>query len=263
MEGICKHNMTGFCKFGEQCRKRHIKEICFNNECTSTSCIKRHPRICKFFSMHGSCKFGEECAYRHIISKEQSDISELSAQIKILTSTIRDMSKSLLHLEKEIETLKDERKVKSTFKCDKCSESFSSEYLLNNHVEAQHINTIINNMNSFTDPFEIVRIEEVNISLELSSDKATREEDFFLDCETAIESCPLSSTPYHITEGQCTYPSCLDIASNFFQKTKLDVSQVKYNGCKQISSYSNVFLCDLHIKFVPFLELRKNPPVIL
>ena len=89
MEGICKHNMTGFCKFGEQCRKHHIKEICSLMTVPKHLASRDTP---EFFIMYGSCKFGEECAYKHIIFKGESDISELSAQIKCLKSTIKDMS---------------------------------------------------------------------------------------------------------------------------------------------------------------------------
>ena len=99
-------------------------------------------------------------------------------------------------------------------------------------------------------------------SLQLSLHLEDRDEEFF-DTPSSPHILSPASNPSHITKGQCTYPSCLQTACNFFKKTKLDISHIKYNGCKQISSYLNVFVCDLHIKFVPFQELRKNPPVIL
>ena len=106
MEGLCKHNQRGFCKFGYTCRKQHIKENCEYESCTSKLCNRRHPGICRFFTLYGACKFGKECAYKHIILKEHSDISELKSQIKSLASTISNMSQSIHHLEIQIKTLK-------------------------------------------------------------------------------------------------------------------------------------------------------------
>ena len=49
---VCKHFKFGFCKFGEKCKKQHLKEICQTEDCNLKTCNKRHPKICKFFSLY-------------------------------------------------------------------------------------------------------------------------------------------------------------------------------------------------------------------
>ena len=56
---VCKHFKYGFCKFGEKCNKQHLKEICQTEDCNLKTCSKRHPKICKFFSVNqpGSTRY--------------------------------------------------------------------------------------------------------------------------------------------------------------------------------------------------------------
>ena len=65
-ENVCRHNKFGFCKYGNTCRKRHIEEVCDNEECETNLCARRHPRSCRFFSEFGRCKFGEFCRFKHV-----------------------------------------------------------------------------------------------------------------------------------------------------------------------------------------------------
>ena len=60
----CKHFQTGYCKFRKQCRNKHIVEMCQTEHCASESCIKRHPKVCRYFSTF--CKFGDNCRYKHV-----------------------------------------------------------------------------------------------------------------------------------------------------------------------------------------------------
>ena len=110
MEGICKHYQKGFCKFLDNCRKQHIKESCPNENCSSTSCNKRHPRVCNFFTSFRTCKFGDNCACNHTISRAHSDISELQSQLNTLSNTISVMSTTIDYLVKELEGVKTKSK---------------------------------------------------------------------------------------------------------------------------------------------------------
>ena len=62
---ICKKNKFGYCKFGNQCRRKHLDENCEIKECDSSSCDKRHPKRCYYYSEYKRCKFGEYCKYNH------------------------------------------------------------------------------------------------------------------------------------------------------------------------------------------------------
>ena len=104
MEGVCKHNQRGYCKFGMQCRKHHINEICQNGNCSLEVCQKRHPNVCKFFSIFGSCKFGEDCAYTHIKSKRENSIEKLIKEIEHLKRKVDELmtEKAVNDLEQNI-----------------------------------------------------------------------------------------------------------------------------------------------------------------
>ena len=96
---VCKHFKFGFCKFGERCNKHHLKEICQTEDCNLKTCNKRHPKICKFFSVNQVCKFSDACCYKHKLSTHHCNILE---QISSLHATISSMSESIQTLENEI-----------------------------------------------------------------------------------------------------------------------------------------------------------------
>ena len=101
---VCKHFKFGFCKFGERCRKQHLKETCQIEECHMKTCNKRHPRICKYFSVNQVCKFGDICCYKHKLSSHHRNILD---QISSLKATISSMTESIEALENKILSLKD------------------------------------------------------------------------------------------------------------------------------------------------------------
>ena len=96
---VCKHFKFGFCKFGEKCRKQHLKETCQTYDCQVKTCNKRHPRICKYFSVNQICKFGDTCCYKHKLSTHHCNILE---QVSSLHATISSLSESIQALENEI-----------------------------------------------------------------------------------------------------------------------------------------------------------------
>ena len=115
MDLVCKYFQCGFCKFGESCRKQHVKETCPAQSCTTRSCMKRHPKICKYFLVQKSCIFGEKCLYKHIDSSNQNDISDLKEKIVVLEDSVHVLTLGSDDLktsqnELKIEMLEDEVK---------------------------------------------------------------------------------------------------------------------------------------------------------
>ena len=84
---VCKHFQIGHCRFQDHCRKHHIKELCERENCKSMTCQLRHPKVCKFFSVHNTCKFGEHCAYQHKITLNVK-INLLITKISTLENTV-------------------------------------------------------------------------------------------------------------------------------------------------------------------------------
>ena len=104
-ENLCKFNQTGFCKHAAQCKRKHVNEICQDQSCNLSTCLMRHPRICKFFFSYGRCKFGEFCAYLHRQFSESIDVK--------LRNLEEQLKAEIVNLKKEIETIKTIVKAKS------------------------------------------------------------------------------------------------------------------------------------------------------
>ena len=80
-EHICRYIQTGYCKFKNLCRYRHIEEVCDVTDCESHECLKRHPRVCRYFQFRGYCKFSDHCAYAHQERKEVKEIEILKRRL--------------------------------------------------------------------------------------------------------------------------------------------------------------------------------------
>ena len=104
-ETICKFNQSGYYKYKSHYRKHHVTKICPNIQCTKTSCLYRHPRVCRYFSNSGKCKFSDSCAYLHknnniTLEKEISEqkkefmkeIRKLRVEIEELRKIVCDLS---------------------------------------------------------------------------------------------------------------------------------------------------------------------------
>ena len=133
----CKHFQTGYCKFREHCRKKHIIEMCQTQQCSSETCSKRHPKICKYFITF--CKFGDKCCYKHVATQSKSktltDTKNIVAKLNSLKESINIISNQIVVLEKEIISIK---KSPIIFKCDECGYEASSETVLKLHVTTKH-----------------------------------------------------------------------------------------------------------------------------
>ena len=85
---FCRFNLNGYCRYRDQCKYQHAKETCENTKCDQKSCMKRHPRNCKYYSEFGYCKFGDYCAFRHSRSENDSTLLSLAAQFESMKTSI-------------------------------------------------------------------------------------------------------------------------------------------------------------------------------
>ena len=109
---ICRYHQFGHCKFRNLCRHRHIDDICYANECSISTCEKRHPRECKFFNQYSKCKFSEYCSYSHVLKAtdrlSDSRLQYLEKLASEQTQSISGMQDKIIELENENENLKEE-----------------------------------------------------------------------------------------------------------------------------------------------------------
>jgi hypothetical protein len=184
----CKHFQTGYCKFREHCRKQHINEMCQEELCTTQTCIKRHPKVCKYFNTH--CRFSDRCSYKLVTSRPHDNTGEIVAKITHLENCIREMSLQIIILEKEINLSKKDSQNTSTFKCDACCYEASSETVLKRHKTTKNKQKT----NEHSTP-ERERTSTHNDSLNISSTYEERTEDnsHFLSPQ-ATENIPPIST---------------------------------------------------------------------
>ena len=90
-----------FFKFGDMRRKQHIKEICLIQNCISKTCMKRHPKVCKYLLTQNSCKFEEQCSYKHEVPSNQIEILELKEKISVIEGFFELLNAKLSELTKE------------------------------------------------------------------------------------------------------------------------------------------------------------------
>ena len=104
---VCRFNQRGFCKYGESCQKKHVNEICQIENCYSNVCEKRHPLVCKWFSLKTGCRFKEGCAFLHLKTREQNNLDTALEQIKEMKIEIQSMKTKI----EENELLHDVKKL--------------------------------------------------------------------------------------------------------------------------------------------------------
>ena len=77
-----------------------------NIRCSKTACSKRHPKVCRFFSISGSCKFNDSCSYLHKhghsekTKKLEKELENLKEDIKILTKEVDNLKEVISSLSK-------------------------------------------------------------------------------------------------------------------------------------------------------------------
>ena len=155
----CSFNDTGFCKYGDQCRKMHYKTICSIDNCDKR-CHSRHPKPCKH---GGKCKFFAKkiCASKHdtIANDDEKAYQTLKKSHEILRfENLKNLSK-IKELQDAMESLKAktnveitslkitvktlEKKLDSVIKCNSCDKIFNSQVELSSHRQLYHQKIII------------------------------------------------------------------------------------------------------------------------
>ena len=158
---VCRHFQTGFCKFGESCKKQHVKENCQTKTCLSKICKFRHPKPCKYFMRNQSCKFGNSCAYEHI-EHTDTHIGDLQRKVDALQAKVDEMGITVNNLEAKLLKL-------SVNQCESCDYKASSITALKAHVTKKHKDTIS------PEP-EMERSKTSDVSLHISSPAVERDE---------------------------------------------------------------------------------------
>ena len=97
----CKFYQFGHCRYGDLCRKEHVKEACETENCQMWNCMKRHPRECKFFKEFHRCKFGDYCNYAHL----ENSSAAASEAVKAMAAKIEILEKENVYIKKKIEEL--------------------------------------------------------------------------------------------------------------------------------------------------------------
>ena len=115
----CQHNDSGYCKFGDKCRKKHAINVCSTKNCDK-NCSSRHPIPCKYKKR---CKFHAKqiCAFSHAKSIKddtsddcESDLVELKKQVESLKNENEHKKLELIKIEKEIKAIKEIKIVVTT-----------------------------------------------------------------------------------------------------------------------------------------------------
>ena len=66
----CKYFNVGYCKYKDECKFIHPKDICkgyLQGNCSGSEsdCQGRHPKVCKWFERETGCKRKDDCEFFH------------------------------------------------------------------------------------------------------------------------------------------------------------------------------------------------------
>ena len=150
MQTICKHNQTGYCKFGQKCHRHHIDAICKNERsCSKPLCNFRHRNPCKYFNVNGKCKF-TNCAYSHKKSESSVKIEQLETEVNNLKDKIFELCNNMSEMMAKLMNLEVNEyhnewlhepvatKTKSPYECEQCDYKCNTEIMLRKHTNTKH-----------------------------------------------------------------------------------------------------------------------------
>ena len=241
---VCKHFQSGFCKFGDRCRKSHLNEICENPQCDQKTCILRHPKSCKYFSAFSTCKFGDNCAYKHV-SSSQPEFVKINSEINNLKATLENVLKSLSMKENEIKTLQEKVKAiesgpetsEPKISCDMCGKTYKTTSSLNSHIAKYHKPEVLRKSESETDS-----------AINLSTQTDMREDDVSSPNSIVKDSNMVhhSVNSFNHDDDVSTYFNCYYCNTSFVQHTSLEKHIIQHHrisencsscyGCGEIFS---------------------------
>ena len=150
----CEHFNRGYCKFQNNCEKKHNDEVCKNIDCDEDKCEMRHPNPCKFgfrcrFNKKDKCLFSHDTSALDDIKLETLQRS-FEDQFNGLETQITQMQKELKKQDSEIKRWKG--------KCDALVESVAKNEKLKDKLEGS------------VSKFES-KIKEANNKIQLLNDK--------------------------------------------------------------------------------------------
>ena len=123
MVEVCQHFKFGYFKFGDTCFKKHVKDICENDNCDKEQCELRHPKLCSYYNQFNYCKFRSYCCYSHEKRLIFSDkMVALEGIIQEKSLLIDKLNVKLECLEKKIDTI--QNKTKNNHKNDNCNKTY-------------------------------------------------------------------------------------------------------------------------------------------
>ena len=96
---VCSFYKFGYCKHKEFCRKRHVKETCENLSCDISTCIYRHPKVCKRYRDYQYCKF-DPCLFLH--KENNTEIYILTKENEAILTTIKNIENAVKDLDAKI-----------------------------------------------------------------------------------------------------------------------------------------------------------------
>jgi hypothetical protein len=105
MEGeeVCRYHKFGYCKYKNDCKKRHFKEECIDLAACKTIkiCMKRHPKSCTKYAM-GQCRHENDCDYKHKDPVKNTEHNQMAEKLKQLEKVVHALTRKVLSLEEEL-----------------------------------------------------------------------------------------------------------------------------------------------------------------
>ena len=115
LETLCKFQNSGYCKFKENCKFRHVKEKC-EEKCDRKTCQKRHQKSCKYglrCSRLKTCEFKHETnpdeVLKTVIKNLETSLKELVEENKHMKSKMSDLETELRSSQKSLLKEKEEK----------------------------------------------------------------------------------------------------------------------------------------------------------
>ena len=102
---VCIYFKYGHCKYKNNCRNRHIEDLCDTDNCDGRACEKRHPKSCRYFEIFGRCKYNP-CSCSHVAGSLVHDkLGKLESLIDVMKHKIDVLKQSLVMNEEKTKEL--------------------------------------------------------------------------------------------------------------------------------------------------------------
>ena len=176
----CANYNRGYCKFKDECTKKHDDKVCNDMDCNEQDCQKRHPNPC----WHGfRCTYykRDECLYSHVTFASDDE------KIKTLSNNFNDKFKKMENSLKQLQNDIKEKDVKIQLLEENCK---GFENLVKQFEEK--CDKALNNISKMDEKYgkTFDKIIEIEAKLEEFDNDSTNEvENFECDqCKFVTES---------------------------------------------------------------------------